>query len=308
MNRMTKNKFVPLTLSITLLFFVCIQVNAQVSTNSAILRKASLQASLQEKDLSRRLLTLSKQKGWPLTITNKKGRRAVLVGIDMKGNPLYVGTNDNIISAATIKTNLLWPGGSTGLNLSGSANGLKGKIAIWDEARPRPTHIELVNRILQKDNVTALADHSTHVAGTMIASGVNPAAKGMAFGAQQLLAYDFNNHLSEMLGESPNLLISNHSYGSISGWNFNSDANRWEFWGNFGDTVDYKFGYYSSDAQVWDSIAYNAPFYLIVKSCGNNRGETGPAVGQPYWRYNSSHTMASAGNMPAGISNNDGFD
>jgi len=282
-------------------------VKGQVSTNSSILRKASQEASLKEKDLANKLLILSRQKGWPLTITNKKGSRALLVGIDSKGYPLYVSSNDNIISAATIKTNLLWPGGSTGLNLSGSTIP-KGKLAIWDEGKPRPTHVELVNRIVQKDGALSLADHSTHVAGTMIASGVNPAAKGMAFGALQLSAYDFNNHLSEMLGESPNLLVSNHSYGTIAGWNFNSDDNRWEFWGNFGDTVDYKFGYYSSDAQVWDSIAYNAPFYLIVKSVGNNREENGPAVGQPYWRFNSSHVMASAGNRPAGISNNDGYD
>lgn len=306
MNSMRKKKFVPLTLSIFLLI-ASIQVKGQTSTNISILRKASLEASIQEKDLARKLLTLSRQKGWPLTITNKKGARAVLVGIDMKGYPLYTRVNDNIISAATIKTNLLWPGGSTGLNLNGSTIP-KGKLAIWDEGKPRPTHVELVNRVVQKDNSLTLVDHSTHVAGTMIASGVNPAAKGMAFGALQLSAYDFNNHLSEMLGESPNLLVSNHSYGSISGWSFNSDQNRWEFWGNFGDTVDYKFGYYSSDAQVWDSIAYNAPFYLIVKSCGNNREENGPAVGQPYWRFNASHVMANAGNRPAGISNNDGYD
>ncbi len=49
--------------------------------------------------------------------------------------PLYVATNDNIISAATIGTNQLWPGGSTGLNLSGSTPALKGKIAIWDGGR-----------------------------------------------------------------------------------------------------------------------------------------------------------------------------
>ena len=46
--------------------------------------------------------------------------------------PLYVATNDNIISAATIGTNQLGPAAAPGLNLSGSSAGLKGKIAIWD--------------------------------------------------------------------------------------------------------------------------------------------------------------------------------
>ena len=170
------------------------------------------------------------------------------------------------------------------------------------------THQELAGRVVQKDNPPSLSDHSTHVSGTLIASGVNPVARGMSFGAQQLLAYDFNNHLTEMFAEAPNLLISNHSYGELAGWNFNTDKNRWEFLGDAGDTVDYKFGYYDDQTQVWDSIAYNAPYYLIVKSVGNNRDVNGPAVGQPYYRYNAQGDMVSAGNRPAGISSNDGFD
>jgi hypothetical protein len=276
------NKFVPLAI-LTLLLF-SIQLNAQLKTNESVLRSASSIASLQEKDNLRKLLIFAKQKGWPLSIINKKGHHLYLTGMDVKGYPLYTSINDNIISAATIRTNTLWPGGSTGLNLSGSTGYMRGKIAIWDEAKPRPTHVELAGRIVQKDNANTISDHSTHVSGTMIAAGINPSAKGMSFGAPQLTAYDFNNHLSEMMAESPNLLISNHSYGTIAGWNFNTDQNRWEFWGNFGDTADYKFGYYSDEAQVWDSIAYNAPYYLIVKSAGNNRDENGPAVGQPYWR------------------------
>ncbi|HZE82741.1 MAG TPA: S8 family serine peptidase, partial [Puia sp.] len=71
--------------------------------------------------------------------------------------------------------------------------------------------------------------------------------------------------------------------------------------------VDFKFGYYDKDTQIWDSIAYNAPNYLIAKAAGNNRQENGPAVGQPYFRFNSSGTMAAAGNRPAGISSNNGY-
>ena len=104
------------------------------------------------------------------------------------------------------------------------------------------------------------------------------------------------------------MLISNHSYGALAGWNFNTDKNRWEFLGDPGDTVDYKFGYYDDQTQVWDSIAYNAPNYLIVKSVGNNRDVNGPAVGQPYYRYNARAIMVSAGNRPAGISSNNGYD
>ncbi|MGC5230973.1 hypothetical protein, partial [Klebsiella pneumoniae] len=56
-----------------------------------------------------------------------------------------------------------------------------------------------------------------------------------------------------------------------------------------------------------DSIAYNAPFYLIVKSAGNNRGETGPAVGEPYFRFNAQNQMTAAGTRPSSISSNDSY-
>jgi hypothetical protein len=302
---MIRKKFVPLVL-LALTFFST--VRSQVKTNISVLREAALRSDRQYQEMSSRLSALAKQKGWPTYITLKSGNRAVLYGLSPKGMPLYVSTNDNIISAATIGTNQLWPGGSSGLGLSGSSAALKSKIAIWDGGRVLGTHQELAGRVLQKDNPPSLNDHSTHVSGTLIAAGINPAAKGMSFGAQQLLAYDFNNHLTEMFAAAPNLLISNHSYGELAGWNFNTDKTRWEFLGDPGDTVDYKFGYYDGQTQVWDSIAYNAPFYLIVKSVGNNRDINGPAVGQPYYRYNSTGDMIPAGNRPAGISSNNAYD
>ena len=302
---MILKKLVPLVL---LAFSLFSTVRAQVKTNVNALREAAVHAQLQYQEMSARLTRLAKQRGWPLFISLKNGNRATLYGLSAKGMPLYVSTNNNIISAATIGTNELWPGGGTGLGLSGSNAALKGKIAIWDGGRVLGTHQELAGRVLQKDNPPSLNDHSTHVSGTMIAAGVNPVAKGMSFGAQQLLAYDFDNHLTEMYAAAPNLLISNHSYGTLSGWNFDTDKNRWEFLGDPGDTVDYKFGYYDAQTQVWDSIAYNAPLYLIVKSVGNNRDINGPAVGEPYYRYNSSGDIVPAGKRPVGISNNDSYD
>jgi Subtilase family/GEVED domain/Secretion system C-terminal sorting domain len=302
---MILKKFVPLTLIVLSLFSTA---RSQVITNTAALRDGALRAQTQYQELSSRLSRLARQKGWPLSITLKKGTTAVLCGVSPMGLPLYVSTYDNIISAATIGTNQLWPGGSTGLNLTGSTSAMKGKIALWDGGRVLATHQELVGRVVQIDNPPALNDHSTHVSGTLIASGVNPVAKGMSNGALQLQAYDYNNHLTEMYAASPNLLISNHSYGALAGWNLDTDNNQWQWLGNPGDTVDYKFGYYDDVSQVWDSIAYNAPYYLIVKSAGNNRDENGPAVGQPYYRYNSAGNLIPAGNRPAGISNNDGYD
>ncbi len=297
-----------LTLVFILVSVVSTHVKAQTKTQRTILEKSASAAALEEQKTFLKLKTLAAQKGWPMLTRGKNGRVARLIGVDLKGAPLYVTTFDNLLGATTVRTNALWPGGSTGLNLSGSSANIKGKLAIWDGGRILGGHVEFGGRILQKDNPAALEDHSTHVAGIMVNSGVNPNAKGMAFGAQQLTAYDFTNHISEMFAEAPSLLISNHSYGTISGWYFNEGEDRWEFRGEAGANEDYKFGYYDNDARNWDSMAYNAPYYLIVKAAGNNRDETGPEIGDKYFRYNAANSMIDAGNRPAGISSNNGYD
>ncbi|MDH7462073.1 S8 family serine peptidase [Chitinophagaceae bacterium 26-R-25] len=284
---------------------------SQVNTNASVLQQgAKLQADKERLTFSK-LLTLSKERNWPMLKHGKNGQVMQLVGMDHLGFPLYLSTQNNIISAATIGTSSLWPGGSTGLSLSGSSANMKGKIAVWDGDAVLETHQELTGRVNQKDfPARSIADmnHSTHVAGTMIASGVNPIAKGMSFGAQQLIAYDFNNDMSEMMTEAPNLLLSNHSYAYNAGWVYNDDNKRWEFWGAPDATEDYKFGYYDDNTQLWDSIAYNAPYYLIVKAAGNSRIENGPAVGATYWRMDKNGVFFNAGNRPAGISSNNGYD
>lgn len=295
-------------LFVCILFLLGAPVFAQLNNESRLLKQGATGYKLQYDANHSEALTKAKEKGWPLTLRGKDGKLAMLTGTDAFGLPIYIGTFNNTIAAATTRANQLWPGGSTGLNLSGNSAAMKDKIGIWDGGRIFSTHVELTGRITQKDNPSSTDDHATHVSGTMIASGVNPLAKGMAYGALGMIAYDFNSHVSEMFTEGGNLLISNHSYGTVAGWNYNDAQSRWEFYGKAGDVEDYKFGYYDDAAQAWDSLSYLSPYYLIVKAAGNNRNENGPAVGQPYFRYNTSGSMASAGNRPAGISNNDGFD
>jgi len=287
--------------------------HAQVVANKAVLQQASQIRAREENAIRKMALDMAQKNGWPLILRFKNNRIATLRGVNSRGLPIYVTTTDNIISAATIRTNTLWAGGSTGLNLNGSSSFMTGKIAVWDEGKVRPTHVELNGRINQVDGSATLSDHSTHVSGTMIATGVNPSAKGMSNGTHQLEAYDYNNDESEMMAAAPNLLVSNHSYADIAGWNYDSDLSRWEWYGEPGDSVDIKFGLYDDDTRIWDSIAYNAPGYLICKAAGNNRGETGPAAGSPYYRLNASGALVAAGNRSAVfgnanyISNNDGY-
>lgn len=278
-------------------------IYAQV--NSITIDEGSIQ-KIKAKENSDQQLAISKaaKNNWPIFLQTKNSNQfTTLTRLDVNGLPIYTSTDNNLISAQTTKTNKIW---GSGLNLSGSSTNMKGKVAIWDGGVAMNTHVELNGRIINKD-ASSQINHSTHVAGTMIAKGINPNAKGMAYGVEELNSYDFNSHISEMMSASNNLLISNHSYGVIAGWN-QTLSGDWEFWGSPGENEDYKFGIYNEECQMFDSIAYNAPQYLIVKSVGNNRDKNGPAVGQPYKRLDSNGNMINAGNRPAGISNNDGFD
>jgi hypothetical protein len=285
-------------------------VSAQTVTNTRRLNELTASLKLTANANYTKAVTLARQKGWPLTFATRNGGKAVLVSVDMFGLPQYYVTFNNTIAAATTGASKLWPGGTSGLNLSGSSPNMKNKLGIWDGGSVFSTHVELAGRVTQRDNPSSVSDHSTHVAGTLMASGANPAARGMAWGILGLIAYDFTSDLSEQTVEAAGgLLVSNHSYGFNAGWVQNTNQNnRWEFYGRFGENEDYKFGFYSTEAAALDELAYNAPNYLIVKSAGNQRSENGPLVGEPYFRFNAQGQMTSAGARPSGISSNDGYD
>ncbi|NTW24717.1 MAG: S8 family serine peptidase, partial [Lentimicrobium sp.] len=202
----------------------------------------------------------------------------------VNGIPRYRIT-DNIVAAATVSTSPLWQGGSTGLNLSGSGV----LMGIWDGGSVRTSHQEFGGRVIVKDGATGPAGHATHVAGTMIASGVVNNAKGMS-PAASLWSNDWTNDYSEMASQAAlGVIISNHSYSYLTGWQSNYFGDNMWVW--FGDTtmsrfIDFGFGAYDETAAWWDYTAYLAPEYLIVKSSSNDRGD-GPST-QPveHWVWN----------------------
>jgi hypothetical protein len=199
------------------------------------------------------------------------------------GMPLYYITH-NANAAITTRVNHLWPGGKLGLSLTGSGYN---KLGEWDGAGVRTTHQEFDGRVTQMDSPSGLSHHSTHVAGTMVAGGVEANAIGMAYQAN-LQTYEWTSDKSEMASAAASgMEISNHSYGFITGWRYDSGSGLWWWYGNtsIDSNEDYKFGYYDSEARDWDQIAYNAPNYLIVKSVGNDRGD---------W-YNAIHYHAEDG-------------
>ncbi|MBL4675004.1 MAG: S8 family peptidase [Mucilaginibacter sp.] len=254
---------------------------------------------------------VAKQNGWAVRRINNAGNLVALQGINGRGFPIFLTTHNNTIAAATTGTNTVQPGGSLGLDLSGSNTFLNSKLGIWDGGNVYNGHREFTGKTITLNNATAsVLDHSTHVAGTMLAKGEYAPAKGMAFGASTLSSWDFDDDVSEMSGAAANLLLSNHSYGDVGGWDFNASEQRWEWYGLPGDNEDYLFGFYDSRTRDWDKIAYNAPYYLIVESAGNSRTSNGPAVGTEYYGYRSrtDPTFVSKGPRPANISSNNGYD
>jgi len=224
---------------------------AQSETKSFVLNNSARSFETNSRASFSEAVIKSKEKGWPLQYKSRNNQTVNLVGIDLYGQPIYLTTYQDPVQAITINANQLWNGGSSGLNLSGSTDSITNRIGVWDEGSPRLSHFELNGKITVKDNSTKVSDHPTHVAGIIMAKGYNPLAKGMSYGIKGAYAYDWNNDASEMAAAAANgLLFSNHSYGTVCGWDYNSDSSRWEFSGRGNEKEDYKFGLYNESAQI----------------------------------------------------------
>ena len=255
-------------------------VRAQVSIEALQQAQLAIDASYAQERAA--LEAWAKERNLAMRWEDADGREVELVGIDVTGMPIYFIT-DNLTAAHSTSTSRVWPGAALGYALAGQGM----TVGEWDGGGTRVTHQELAGRATQVDNPTGLSNHATHVAGTLIAAGVVPTARGMANQAD-LLAYDWNSDNAEMAAAGQNgLLVSNHSYGQIAGWS-NSNG-TWRWYGNpaFSETEDWNFGFYNTKAQQWDQIARNNPFYLIVKSAGNNRNN-GPNPGTAHEVRNAS--------------------
>lgn len=222
-----------------------------------------------QRNLQRRAAEL----GIPMQINN-----ATLRSITPGGEPMY-DQPDNIISVESIGADSVKAGGGLGLALTGAGQ----TLGIWEafesagNAAVRTTHQEFGGRATLVD-AGGFSDHATHVAGTMIAAGIQTNAEGFCTGAD-LLCYDASNDLAEMDAAAqaiPPVRISNHSYGTRTGWSRNPTTFEWE-WNGGGANEDWRFGAYTDETQAWDEVAYNNPFLSIFKSSGNDRGN-GPGT------------------------------
>jgi hypothetical protein len=239
----------------------------------------------------------------PLRSIYPGGRVVEIRRLNPNGMPEYL-TTYNLNAARTLSTDKVWEGGGEGYALSGKGI----VVGFWDGGVLRSTHVEFGDRAKIIDGFADIIGHATHVAGTVGAAGINPRARGMA-GETVLEAYEWNNDLDEMeVAAEAGLLLSNHSYGYITGWDYNSEEERWEWYGdiNVSDEEDYLFGFYHQETREYDLVAYRNPGYLIVKSAGNDRGE-GPSPGTEHYVFENGEWVASTA-VRQKDGGDDGFD
>lgn len=272
------NPFKPFIFKL-LLILLSTGIWAQTESNRAFLHDFAAAQQAKWEAAQERVLAYAEQHDIALFYETSEGRWVRLVDV-VDGQPVY-DASDNVGAALTTRTTALQPGGQSGLDLTGTAYD---RLGIWDGGRVLHTHVEFmdegVSRVTQIDNPGNYSDHATHVAGTMMAAGIDPDARGMAIEAL-LKAYDSSNDLAEMTQAALNgMEISNHSYSQITGWS--NHTGSWQWYGdpNVSSVEDYRFGFYGPQSRSWDVLAYNAPYYLMSKSAGNNRGRGPSWAGQ----------------------------
>jgi hypothetical protein len=215
-------------------------------------------------------------------------KKATALGLPVKGTHMERSFELAAIKRGRIymrSTRNVYAGTSTGADLlqQGPYN-LKGdgqRVGVWDAGAVRASHQEFTGRVTVNDPV-ANHFHSSHVAGTVGATGIAFSAKGMAPLAL-IESYDWNSDTAEMAanamataGEANKLQLSNHSYGFEAGWS----GNQW--FGTWGNRESDSFGMYDVFAAQLDAIAYAAPYYLYFKAAGNDRNDTAPNPGTTF--------------------------
>ncbi|MFU8892485.1 MAG: InlB B-repeat-containing protein [Luteolibacter sp.] len=218
--------------------------------------------------------------GVPIRHVQANGTVTEIMGLDENGEFL-IYTTHNANAAISSAANLVYP---TPYNLDGTGV----TVGVWDENAVRVTHTEFQtgsgSRVTVRDGATTLSSHATHVAGTVGARGASATRKGMAPNAF-IDSYNWTSDNSEMTAagassaqQAGKIPISNHSYGFATGWRWN--GSNWQWLGTGTDQNAYasQFGQYTTQARDWDTIAFNAPYYLIFKSAGNDNSNN-PANG-----------------------------
>ena len=275
------------------LFYICLLTG--VAAQEPLTREGSFSVrrdkimALPLNPESLRTMQRAGELGIPYRRLYPDGRLVAVRRISSTGMPQYL-TTLNLNAARTISTNRVWKDGGAGLALTG--DGLV--VGVWDAGLLRSTHYEFGERARPMNPDAEVLGHPSHVSGTIGAQGIDANARGMA-NKVIIESYDWDNDLEEMdAAAADGLLLSNHSYGYIVGFDYNSEERRWQWWGDteISSEEDYLFGYYHPEAREFDQVAFDNPNLLIVKSAGNDRGE-GPAPGSEHYVWEDGDWVSS---------------
>ena len=214
--------------------------------------RSQVVAEMQALEERQRIAVLAKARELNVPLRIDRPGENVAELYDFRGDePIYRKTL-NVNAAISNGSNLLNP---APYNLDGTGI----RVGIWDEARVRSTHQELVGRVTVMDPTTSISfsDHATHVGGVVGATGIVANAKGMA-PKVNLNSYDWNYDYTEMTQagaalatDTSKIPLSNHSYGY--------------------DASVYEMGVYNSQPRDTDATASSLPYYLIFWAAGNDQ-------------------------------------
>ncbi len=147
-------------------------------------------------------------------------------------------------------------------------------VGVWDGGHVFSDHVEFVDDSISRvhiEETVQYANHATHVGGTIAAKGENQEAKGMAPGTE-LYSANYLNDIAEVALEADqqNIILSNHSYGPVAGWSYNSNGDIWYWFGASDSKEDYKFGFYGEMSQDIDELCSLLPYHSMVVSACND--------------------------------------
>lgn len=231
------------------------------NSNVRELESMSKQFRAEQEANYKKAVERAEQLGEPIFGYNEEGEFSYqLRSITNEGDLIYQRTFNNVASGsslATVRAKYMHEIGVLGQGMN---------VGLWEGSIPLQSHFSFGGRVQIKDGGTQSSNtnhlaHATHVAGTLAANDMIPNIKGFMPEATAIWANSkWNQDIVYMTSQAAQgLLVSNHSYGL--------DAAQ------AGSIVPGIFGKYNSDAEDYDAIAYNAPFYTIVFAAGNDRTE-----------------------------------
>lgn len=234
--------------------------------------------------------------GYPVRGKNGDANTFSLIGTGAAGPTYYEELTQNLVISA---------GGNLIRNRSPyTIDGAGATVALWDEGAARTSHQSLSPRVTIGDDCGSFSNHSTAVAGLIGASGTyNPFYEGMAPGVK-IISNSYSDDAAEMMalgaafnGDQGKVTLSNHSYGVISGWTYGNYSGNtgYHFFGAWDEANPPKessyFGQYQQVTADWDDIVYNLAYYLPVVAAGNDRDDTSPPDGTPFFHGASTETQ-----------------